>query len=174
MERVKIWPSQQRAAIAAARLVTTGRKFNLTAEQRLKVSIAKKGQKYAPMSLEARKKIGDAQRGILKKKETCHREVWARRVKKRDGYVCQRCGKGPLTSRASVAHHLKPHDRFPDDRYKLSNGITVCSKICHAIEDAISIVLYDLTSEQWKALVIKRGVIAAQTGTFDFAAASGT
>jgi len=52
---------------------------------------------------------------------------WARDVKKRDGYRCQICGEvgGILNS-----HHIKTFSKFPELRFELNNGITLCKK-CH-------------------------------------------
>jgi len=47
---------------------------------------------------------------------------WAAAVKKRDHYVCQLCGaRGALNS-----HHLNGWNTFPDERYDVDNGITLC------------------------------------------------
>ncbi len=51
---------------------------------------------------------------------------WARAVKKRDHYMCQLCeGRGELNS-----HHLNGWNTFPDERYSIENGVTLC-KTCH-------------------------------------------
>jgi hypothetical protein len=52
---------------------------------------------------------------------------WRNLVFKRDKYTCCYCGKvgGNLN-----AHHIKPWAYFKDDRYNLSNGITMCEP-CH-------------------------------------------
>lgn len=54
-------------------------------------------------------------------------KVWARKVKERDNYTCQFCGK-----RGGYLHadHIKPFSRYPELRTDLSNGRTLC-KICH-------------------------------------------
>lgn len=53
---------------------------------------------------------------------------WRRAVFYRDQYICQRCGydKGKILN----AHHIKPWAEFTQDRFDLSNGITLC-KPCH-------------------------------------------
>ena len=52
---------------------------------------------------------------------------WRKAVFERDGYTCQICGKvgGGLN-----AHHIKRWSTNVDERYQLSNGITLCEK-CH-------------------------------------------
>lgn len=51
---------------------------------------------------------------------------WRKAVYKRDGYVCQDCG----TKKDLQAHHIKPWQRYPELRYEVNNGITLCRK-CH-------------------------------------------
>lgn len=59
----------------------------------------------------------------------CHKKYkdWRKAVFVRDDYVCQSCKK-----RGSdlEAHHIKSWDDYPDLRYCISNGITLC-KSCH-------------------------------------------
>ena len=57
------------------------------------------------------------------------RTDWVRKVKERDSYTCQRCGK-QLTSRQLDAHHMMPVWFMPGRETDLSNGICLC-KECH-------------------------------------------
>lgn len=54
-------------------------------------------------------------------------KVWRKAVYARDGYTCVACGKhgGDLN-----AHHLAAYDNSPDLRFKVENGVTLCSN-CH-------------------------------------------
>ena len=55
-------------------------------------------------------------------------KAWRKAVFDRDGYTCQACGDkrgGNLN-----AHHLKAYKDYPEFRYEVSNGITLCEK-CH-------------------------------------------
>ena len=58
--------------------------------------------------------------------------AWAKMVKHRDGYMCQRliggrkCGKGGVE-----AHHIRPVSKGGD--YSMENGITLCLE-CHKQE----------------------------------------
>lgn len=55
---------------------------------------------------------------------------WRTEVFHRDGYTCQKCyTKG----RRLNAHHIKPWAEYPDLRYDISNGITLCEH-CHDLE----------------------------------------
>lgn len=52
---------------------------------------------------------------------------WRKSVFERDNYTCQECGKrGGLLE----AHHIKPFAYFPESRYDLNNGKTLCLE-CH-------------------------------------------
>lgn len=68
-----------------------------------------------------------------KSSETLARDLtkvnrWRRRIFERDRYKCQKCGddKGGNLR----AHHIKTWANFPELRYELTNGITLCDS-CH-------------------------------------------
>ncbi|MFA5036749.1 MAG: hypothetical protein WC479_06195 [Candidatus Izemoplasmatales bacterium] len=54
--------------------------------------------------------------------------LWRDSVFKRDNYTCKMCGKvgGVLN-----AHHLWPFAKFPELRFAINNGITLCKDPCH-------------------------------------------
>lgn len=52
--------------------------------------------------------------------------MWRRSVIKRDRNRCRICG----TSKKLEAHHIRPFRSHPEDRWLLTNGITVC-QTCH-------------------------------------------
>lgn len=56
---------------------------------------------------------------------------WARQIKKRDDYTCQMCRK-----RGGILHsdHIKPFAYFPELRFELTNGRTLCIS-CHRLTD---------------------------------------
>ena len=61
-------------------------------------------------------------------RETVENIRWRNAVYERDDYTCQVCHDkrgGNLE-----AHHLNSYTDFPEERYDLSNGITLC-KSCH-------------------------------------------
>lgn len=62
-------------------------------------------------------------------RQTLEYQLWRKQVFQRDSYQCQLCGNdegGNLT-----AHHTKPADQYPELRYDLANGMTVC-ELCHS------------------------------------------
>lgn len=56
---------------------------------------------------------------------------WRRAIFKRDNYTCQNCSD---TNCMVFAHHIKSWKHYPELRFELSNGITLC-KVCHKEAD---------------------------------------
>jgi len=54
--------------------------------------------------------------------------VWSQQVMKRDNYTCQICGNSPSGNLNS--HHLNGWNAFPEQRFDLDNGVTLCVD-CH-------------------------------------------
>jgi 5-methylcytosine-specific restriction endonuclease McrA len=54
-------------------------------------------------------------------------EMWRKSVFKRDDYTCSEC---KVRGTYLEAHHIKPFAYFPELRFDLSNGITLC-RVCH-------------------------------------------
>src|SRR5919197_6687562 len=56
---------------------------------------------------------------------------WRAAVLERDGYRCQRCGRQcKKYERGLAAHHIKPYAEYPELRYEITNGMTLCRQ-CH-------------------------------------------
>jgi hypothetical protein len=54
---------------------------------------------------------------------------WRKRVLKRDKYICQKCGH----KKNLHVHHILPFAKYPELRFELNNGITLCAN-CHIEE----------------------------------------
>lgn len=52
---------------------------------------------------------------------------WRKKVFERDNYICSFCQS---QSKKLNAHHVKPWKSYPDLRFDISNGITLCES-CH-------------------------------------------
>jgi hypothetical protein len=80
-------------------------------------------------------------------------DEWRKKVFERDNYTCQKCNarNGNGVSVYLEAHHVKQFALYPEIRYEVSNGLTLC-KPCHKQEDHIIAVKSK----------IKRGLIKCQ------------
>lgn len=52
--------------------------------------------------------------------------IWSKQVRERDHFRCVVCNTG----REITAHHLMSYANYPDERYILSNGVSLCRR-CH-------------------------------------------
>lgn len=55
---------------------------------------------------------------------------WRRAVYRRDNYTCQKCGIKGCRKHPLNAHHIKSFADYPELRFEVSNGITLCGD-CH-------------------------------------------
>lgn len=58
---------------------------------------------------------------------------WRSEVLARDNWVCQTCGL--FKSGDMETHHIKSWAKFPELRYEVSNGVTLCRE-CHKLTDS--------------------------------------
>lgn len=57
--------------------------------------------------------------------------AWRKAVLKRDAYTCQECGyRCPRLGSTLNAHHIKGWSAYPDLRYDVENGVSLCLT-CH-------------------------------------------
>lgn len=80
--------------------------------------------------------------------EKCSIDKWRREVFKRDGYICQCCGKkgGNLN-----AHHLNAYHWDKEHRFDIDNGITLCYE-CHRLFHKIY-TFYNNTKQQFEEFI---------------------
>jgi ribosomal protein S27AE len=66
--------------------------------------------------------------GVIKETKSliAQHKSWSIAVKKRDNYICMKCGSDVFL----VAHHINSWAKFPLERFSLDNGVTLCKK-CH-------------------------------------------
>ncbi len=98
----------------------SGRRF--TVEHRKKISLSNRGKKSWRWS-GGTNKYRKLEYGRIEYRE------WRKSVFERDHYTCQECGEQGYVE----ADHIKPWSLFPDLRYEISNGRTLCKK-CHRIK----------------------------------------
>jgi hypothetical protein len=70
-----------------------------------------------------------------RKSERGRHGAWARAVLSRDQATCRHCG---ATGIELHAHHINSFEQYPDLRWELSNGITLCYRCHWAIHAALN------------------------------------
>ena len=57
---------------------------------------------------------------------------WRKQVFERDNYTCKKCGNRSSVDNPVVIHphHIKSYTYYPELRYEVDNGITLCIS-CH-------------------------------------------
>ena len=102
-----------------------GNKYKLTLEQRKHLSEIKKGDNNHFWK-------GGVCSENAKIRSSFEYKVWRESVFKRDDYTCVKCGarSGKGQKVYLNADHIKPFSLYPDLRFDLNNGRTLC-KPCH-------------------------------------------
>ncbi len=61
------------------------------------------------------------------------KDKWRRKrevILRRDGYICQECKRYGKRVSATVVHHIKPLELYPELAYKSENLVSLC-EACH-------------------------------------------
>jgi len=108
-------------------------------EVKRKMSLAKMGEDNVSKRPEVREKISIANTGVKHYRWNSNREIvrhnrrndgeylqWVKAVKKRDGKICQL--KDETCKGYMVAAHIKGWALYPNERYNINNGITLCQR----------------------------------------------
>lgn len=119
-----------------------------TEESKEKNRLAHIGKKTKPCTLETKIKISNAQKGekshLWKGGKTEENKlirmsleyrIWRESVFKRDNYICQKCN---IKGGELQAHHIKEFAKYPDLRFDINNGLTLC-KPCHKETDSYGV-----------------------------------
>lgn len=67
---------------------------------------------------------------VSKAKASLDYKLWKEAVNNRDNFTCQECGGKDKS--IMETHHIKQFAEFPDERYNVYNGITLC-RFCHQL-----------------------------------------
>jgi hypothetical protein len=96
---------------------------SLSEETKKKISNANKGEKHYNW-ISDRNKLKNRYHSIRLSNEM---DNWRKQIFERDNWTCQICGKigGTLN-----AHHIKLFSKYPEEKFNIDNGITLC-KDCH-------------------------------------------
>ena len=92
-------------------------------ESKLKRSLALRGRF---MGIESSGWKGGVSPANMKARQCAEYQSWKKKVYKRDNHHCRNCDSDSNL----IAHHLLSFSKFPQFRFDLWNGITVCRK-CH-------------------------------------------
>jgi hypothetical protein len=120
----------------------------LSVETRLKLSLAHKGIKHSELH---KKRVSDSKKGIKNAswkggitpinrliRKSRDYELWRKSIFERDGYKCIWCGEGGKIH----ADHIKPFCDYPELRFALDNGRTLCIE-CHKKTDTYGYKIYN-------------------------------
>lgn len=138
---------KKHSAESRARMSTSHTGIPLSKKTREKMSLVKKGlpsntkgMKFGPRSDEVKRKLSFAKSGPkhhnwqggispinMRIRNSWKNRSWRREVLKRDNFSCIWCGDtGPDLN----VDHIKPFAYFPELRFDINNGRTLC-KNCH-------------------------------------------
>ena len=120
-----------------------GKRKPLSEETKRKIGLAHIGNKWGlghKCSEERKRKMSEERKGSKGSnwkggvtplnqslRNSLDAKIWRESVFKRDKYVCQMCYNH---SKYLRSHHIKPFAFYPELRFEVSNGVTLCQE-CH-------------------------------------------
>jgi hypothetical protein len=113
-----------------------------TQEQNLKQSLALKGKRSWNKGQTGLQTAWNKGTGSPDSRNTLKYYNYCEMVRTRDNHICLHCGlnKEQVATRDGSkileldCHHIQPWDEFPELRYDLDNGLTLCKR-CHKREE---------------------------------------
>ena len=116
-----------------------GHKYSPTEETLLKITAKTRGQKRSDATKEKMRQAAlqrvkegrhnfynpDREQVSVGKRNDGTYLEWSRSIKRRDGWRCQL--KDEACSKKVIAHHIKVWAKYPELRYEVTNGITLCT-----------------------------------------------
>lgn len=115
---------------------------HLSDEHKLKIKIASLGIHKGIKSGSWRGGVNPINDTIRKSQEYI---LWRIAVFMRDNYTCVKCGEKGYVQ----ADHIKPFSLYPELRFAIDNGQTLCRK-CHSIKTSQDMVLMRKEKPLWK------------------------
>ncbi len=120
--RVELFGEETAERLRQAGIIANTNRI-VSVESRLKMSRAKQGEKNI-----------NWKGGVTSKRQEGYNnwqtKQWRREVFRRDNHTCQDCRDTKYLN----AHHIKEVSQYPELRFNVENGITLCLK-CHKLTD---------------------------------------
>lgn len=107
-----------------------------TVDERIKISQGVKSSGKVRRGESNPRWDGGKSSEVVKAKASLDYRLWKEAVNARDNFTCQDCGGTDLN--IIETHHIKPFAKFPDERYDVNNGITLC-RFCHQLRHTTSL-----------------------------------
>lgn len=109
----------------ASQIITVEHRRKISSSLKLAYKENRKSKKSLSWYIDGRNE------GNLQVKKSLEYKLWKTAVFERDNYTCQDC---KVRGGELQGHHIKPQSVFPELRFAIDNGITLC-RTCHLKTD---------------------------------------